>query len=55
MSLQLLLKTIDRVKHIRKILSAVWNFQKGKYELLPIPEDELQINYKLNNRNNPGY
>lgn len=30
-------------------------FQKGKHELLPIPEDELQINYKLNNRNNPGY
>lgn len=31
------------------------NFQKGKNELLPIPEDELQINYKLNNLNNPGY
>lgn len=31
------------------------NFQKGKHELLPIPEDELQINYKLNNLNNPGY
>lgn len=31
------------------------NFQKGKHELLPIPEDELQINYKLNNQNNPGY
>lgn len=31
------------------------NFQKGKHELFPIPEDELQINYKLNNRNNPGY
>ena len=30
-------------------------FQKGKHELLPIPEDELQINYKLNNLNNPGY
>lgn len=30
-------------------------FQKGKHELFPIPEDELQINYKLNNRNNPGY
>lgn len=31
------------------------NFQKGKHCLLPIPEDELQINYKLNNQNNPGY
>ncbi len=31
------------------------NFQKGKHELLPIPEDELQINFKLNNQNNPGY
>lgn len=30
-------------------------FQKGKHELLPVPEDELQINYKLNNQNNPGY
>lgn len=34
---------------------AGWNFQQGKHELLPIPEDELQINYKLNNKNNPGY
>ena len=31
------------------------NFQKGKHELLPIPEDELQVNYKLGNKNNPGY
>lgn len=31
------------------------NFQKGKHELFPIPEDELQINYKLDNQNNPGY
>lgn len=31
------------------------NFQKGKHELFPIPEDELQINYKLENQNNPGY
>lgn len=30
-------------------------FEKGKHELLPIPEDEIQINYKLNGRNNPGY
>lgn len=31
------------------------NFQKGKHELLPIPEDELQINFKLEGKNNPGY
>lgn len=31
------------------------NFQKGKHELLPIPEDEIQINYKLEKKNNPGY
>ena len=31
------------------------NFQKGKHELFPIPEDELQINYQLNGQNNPGY
>ncbi|WP_300701524.1 RagB/SusD family nutrient uptake outer membrane protein [Bacteroides sp.] len=35
--------------------AAGYNFQKGKHELLPIPEDELQINYKLENKNNPGY
>ncbi|CDB82660.1 MULTISPECIES: RagB/SusD family nutrient uptake outer membrane protein [Bacteroides] len=31
------------------------NFQTGKHELFPIPEDEMLINYKLNNKNNPGY
>lgn len=31
------------------------NFQKGKHELLPIPQDELQVNYMLDNKNNPGY
>lgn len=35
--------------------AAGYNFQKGKHELLPIPEDELQINSKLENKNNPGY
>lgn len=29
------------------------NFQTGKHELFPIPEDEMLINYKLNNKNNP--
>lgn len=31
------------------------NFKKGKHELFPIPEDELQINSKLEGVNNPGY
>lgn len=31
------------------------NFRKGQHELLPIPEDELQVNYKLEKKNNPGY
>ncbi len=31
------------------------NFQTGKHELFPIPEDELQVNHLLENRNNPGY
>lgn len=35
--------------------AAGYNFRKGKHELLPIPEDELQINFKLENKNNPGY
>lgn len=31
------------------------NFIKGKHELLPIPQDEMQVNPYLNNTNNPGY
>lgn len=31
------------------------NFVKGQHELLPIPQDEMQVNYYLNNTNNPGY
>lgn len=31
------------------------NFVKGKHELLPIPQDEIQVNPYLNNTNNPGY
>lgn len=31
------------------------NFRKGKHELLPIPQDEIQVNYKLEKKNNPGY
>jgi len=41
--------------------SASWGFQapltftEGKHELFPIPLSEIQVNYKLNNENNPGY
>lgn len=31
------------------------NFQTGKHELFPIPLDEMQVNYRLENRNNPNY
>lgn len=31
------------------------NFRKGKHELFPIPMDELQLNYLLENKNNPNY
>ncbi len=31
------------------------NFVKGKHELLPIPQDEMQVNPYLENTNNPGY
>lgn len=34
---------------------AALNFIKGKHELFPIPLDELQVNPKLENKNNPGY
>lgn len=31
------------------------NFIKGKHELFPIPLDEIQVNYKLEGKNNPQY
>lgn len=34
---------------------AGWNFQKGKHELFPIPLSEMQVNYCLENKNNPNY
>ena len=39
----------------QKFYPAGENFRKGKHELFPIPADELQVNYKLQNKNNPGY
>ncbi|MEG2077013.1 MAG: RagB/SusD family nutrient uptake outer membrane protein, partial [Victivallaceae bacterium] len=40
---------------IKKLYPAGQNFIKKQHELFPIPLDEMQINYKLENRNNPGY
>lgn len=34
---------------------AVINFVTGKHELLPIPQREIDVNFKLNKTNNPGY
>lgn len=31
------------------------NFHDGQHELLPIPDDEIQVNYQLKGMNNPGY
>lgn len=30
-------------------------FKSGKHELFPIPADEIAVNYKLENKNNPNY
>lgn len=30
-------------------------FTAGKHELMPIPRNEMQVNYKLEGKNNPGY
>ena len=40
---------------IKKAYPAGKNFVKGKHELFPIPLDEIQLNYKLGNKNNPKY
>jgi len=31
------------------------NFVKGKHELFPVPQKEMDVNFKLNHLNNPGY
>lgn len=38
-----------------KAYVAADNFKTGQHELFPIPLDEIQVNYKLENKNNPGY
>ena len=46
-----------KTTYINKSLSypAPFNFVKGKHELFPIPQKEMDVNYKLNHVNNPGY
>lgn len=48
-------KTDSKVNGTTRRYPAGRNFIKGKHELFPIPLDELQINPKLENKNNPGY
>ena len=38
-----------------KAFMAGYNFVSGKHELFPIPLDEIQVNYCLENKNNPNY
>lgn len=38
-----------------KAFMAGFNFVSGKHELFPIPLDEIQVNYCLENKNNPNY
>ncbi len=35
--------------------AAPTNFVKGKHELFPIPQKEMDVNFKLNHVNNPGF
>ncbi len=39
----------------KDLYPAYKNFVKGKHELFPIPLDEIQLNSKLEGKNNPGY
>ena len=39
----------------QKGYNALRNFTLGKHELFPIPLTEMQQNYELNGKNNPGY
>jgi hypothetical protein len=45
-------KTANNVK---TVYPAGNNFIKGKHELFPIPLDEIQVNFKLEGKNNPQY
>ncbi len=45
----------SKVNASSQLYPAGKNFQTGKHELFPIPEDELQVNHKMENKNNPGY
>lgn len=42
-------------KTAKDLYPAYKNFVKGKHELFPIPLDEIQLNQKLEGKNNPGY
>lgn len=54
-ALRLTGESTDVNKSAEKAYMAGQNFVKGKHELFPIPLDEIQINYMLENTNNPKY
>lgn len=54
-ALQLFGKDTAANSSTNKTYIAPDNFKTGKHELFPIPMDEIQVNYKLNGKNNPGY
>lgn len=51
----MLLFNDNTVNAVKSDYPAGQNFIKGKHELLPIPLDEIQINFRLQGQNNPQY
>lgn len=54
-ALQLMASKTGVNQSAEKSFLAGYNFVSGKHELFPIPLDEIQVNYCLENKNNPNY
>ena len=54
-ALQLMASKTAVNQSAEKSFLAGFNFVSGKHELFPIPLDEIQVNYCLENKNNPNY
>ena len=54
-ALQLMASKTVSISLRKKSFLAGYNFVSGKHELFPIPLDEIQVNYCLENKNNPNY
>lgn len=54
-ALQLMASKTVVNRSAEKSFLAGYNFVSGKHELFPIPLDEIQVNYCLENKNNPNY